>query len=151
METTAHANELGIPNENIWVDPIMMPISADQPAVVECLEFMKMLQDICPGAKSTLGLSNLSNGAPLHLRGILNRTYLVMLQRYGQYSAIADGFDEELMRLMRGELPRINEVIYKVMDDEGNTASLSGKELDYAKTVNVLMGRSLYSHAWLEV
>ncbi len=151
METTAYANELGIPNENIWVDPIMMPISADQPAVVECLEFMKMLQDICPGAKSTLGLSNLSNGAPLHLRGILNRTYLVMLQRYGQYSAIADGFDEELMRLMRGELPRINEVIYKVMDDEGNTASLSGKELDYAKTVNVLMGRSLYSHAWLEV
>ncbi len=151
METVAYANELGIPNENIWVDPIMMPIAADQKGVVECLEFMKMLEDICPGAKSTLGLSNLSNGAPAHLRGILNRTELVMLERYGQYSAIADSFDEELIKLMRGELPNIKEIIYKTMDEEINLSSLSGKELEYAKTVNVLMGRSLYSHAWLEV
>jgi len=151
METVAYANELGIPNENIWVDPIMMPISADQKGVVECLEFMKMLQDICPGVKSTLGLSNLSNGVPSHLRGILNRTELVMLQRYGLYSAIADSFDSELVRLMRGELPEIIEVIYKVMDEEINLSSLSGKQLDYAKTVNVLLGRTLYSHAWLEV
>lgn len=151
METVSYANELGIPNENIWVDPIMMPISADQTGVVECLEFMKMLEDICPGAKSTLGLSNLSNGVPEHLRGILNRTELVMLERYGQFSAIADSFDEELIKLIRGELPQIKDVIYKVMDEEINLSSLSGKELEYAKTVNVLLGRSLYSHAWLEV
>ncbi len=32
-----------------------------------------------------------------------------------------------------------------------NMANLSEKEKQYVKTVNVLMGKSLYSHSWLEV
>jgi 5-methyltetrahydrofolate corrinoid/iron sulfur protein methyltransferase len=129
----------------------MMPISAAQKEVVECLEFIKILQDVCPGCKSTIGLSNLSNGVPKDLRGILNRTELVMLERYGLYSAIADSFDEELIRLMHGELPKIKELIYKVMDEDFDISSLSEKkEIEYAKTVNVLLGKTLYSHAWLE-
>ncbi len=150
MESVAYANEIGIPNERIWVDPIMMPISVDQPQVVELFEFMKILPDICPGAKSTLGLSNLSNGTPEHLRGILNRVCLVMLDRYNCFSAIADSFDEELVKLAKGELPEIRELIYRAMDEELNTSGLSKKEADVVKTVNVLMGRNLYSHSWLE-
>lgn len=152
METISYANELGIPNEDIWVDPIMLPISADQPQVVECLEFMKMLPDICPDCKSTIGLSNLSNGTPRELRPILNQVYLVMLERYNLYSAIVDSFDEELIKLIRGELPGIKELIYKAMDEEIDINSLSDKkEIEIVKTVNVLMGRTLYSNSWLEV
>jgi cobalamin-dependent methionine synthase I len=150
METVAYANEIGIPNERIWVDPIMMPISVDQPQVVELFEFVKILQDICPGAKSTLGLSNLSNGAPEHLRGILNRICLVMLDRYNCFSAIVDSFDEELVKLAKGQLPDIKNLIYRAMDEEVDTTNLPKKETDIVKTVNVLMGRSLYSHSWLE-
>ncbi|MBS3919177.1 MAG: dihydropteroate synthase [Deltaproteobacteria bacterium] len=150
METVAYANEIGIPNERIWVDPIMMPISVDQPQVVELFEFMKILQDICPGAKSTLGLSNLSNGAPEHLRGILNRICLVMLDRYKCFSAIVDSFDEELVKLAKGQLPDIQNLIYKAMDEEVDVSGLPKKESDIVKTVNVLMGKSLYSHSWLE-
>lgn len=152
METVSYANEIGIPNENIWVDPIMMPISADQPQVAECLEFMKMLPDICPSCKSTLGLSNLSNGTPKELRPILNCVYLVMLERCNLYSAIVDSFDEELIKLIRGELPEIKELICKAMDEEIDISSLSSKkEIEIVKTVDVLMGRTLYSHSWLEV
>lgn len=150
METVAYANEIGIPNERIWVDPIMMPISVDQPQVVELLEFMKILPDICPGAKSTLGLSNLSNGTPEHLRGILNRTFLVMLERYNCFSAIVDSFDQELVALMRGGLQDIKNLIYRAMDEEIDPSGLPKKEADIVKTVNVLMGRTLYSHSWLE-
>ena len=150
METVAYANEIGIPNERIWVDPIMMPICVDQPQVVELFEFMKILPDVCPEAKSTLGLSNLSNGAPEHLRGILNRVALVMLERYNGFSAIVDSFDEELVKLMRGKLPDIKNLIYRAMDEEMDVSSLSKKEADIVKTVNVLTGRSLYSHSWLE-
>lgn len=150
METVAYANEIGIPNEKIWVDPIMMPICVDQPQVVELFEFMKILPDVCPEAKSTLGLSNLSNGAPEHLRGILNRVALVMLERYNGFSAIVDSFDEELVKLMRGKLPDIKNLIYRAMDEEMDVSSLSKKEADIVKTVNVLMGRTLYSHSWLE-
>ncbi len=151
MEGISYANELGIPNEDIWVDPVMMPILVDQPQVVEYLEFIKMLPDIAPGCKSTLGLSNLSNGAPHELRPILNKIFLVMINRYGQYSAIVDSFDEELIKLMRGELKETTDLVYKVMDEEiTDFSNLSQKEKDIAKTVRVLMGKVLYSHSWLE-
>jgi 5-methyltetrahydrofolate corrinoid/iron sulfur protein methyltransferase len=151
METVALANELGIPNEDIWVDSIILPVSADQKQVAEALEFIKILQDLLPGVKSTVGLSNVSNGTPEELRGILNRTYMVMLGRCGLYSAIADTLDKELVSLNKGELPNIVDLIYKAMDGEAiNMSSLPQKEQDYVKTTRVLMGETLYSHAWLE-
>ena len=127
METVAYANEMGIPNEDIWVDPIILPVSADQKQVAEAVEFIGILADLLPGVKSTVGLSNVSNGTPDELRGILNRTYMVMLGRKGLYSAIADVLDEELVKLNRGELPKIVDLIYKVMDGEAiyDVASLS--------------------------
>jgi cobalamin-dependent methionine synthase I len=151
METVSYANELGIPNEDIWVDPIILPVSADQKQVREALEFIKILPDLLPGVKSTVGLSNVSNGTPEELRGILNRTYMVMLGRYGLYSAIADTLDKELVKLNRGEMPHIVDLICKAMDGEPiNMSSLSKQEQDYVKTTRVLMGETLYSHAWLE-
>ena len=151
METIALANELGIPNEDIWVDPIILPVSADQKQVADAVEFIGMLADLMPGVKSTVGLSNVSNGTPEELRGILNRTYMTMLGRRGLYSAIADVLDKELVSLNKGELPNIVDLIYKTMDGEAiDMSSLSQKEQDYVKTTRVLMGETLYSHAWLE-
>jgi 5-methyltetrahydrofolate corrinoid/iron sulfur protein methyltransferase len=151
METAAYANELGIENERLWIDPILLPVSVSQQGVVACLEFTQMLPDLLPGVKSTIGLSNLSNGVPEGLRGILNKTYLVMLQRYGMHSAIVDAFDAELRDLARNRLPGIVEVIHKVMDGaDVDPTSLPPKERDYAKTAKVLMGEILYSHTWLE-
>ncbi len=151
METLTIANEMGIANENIWVDPILMPVSVDQKAVYECLEFIEMLPDLAPGIKSVVGLSNLSNGTPRELRGILNRTYMVMLEKYNQYGAIVNVFDEELVRLNRGEMPQVVALIHRVMDGEDiDLALLSPREREYVKTTEVLMGQSLYSHSWLE-
>ena len=146
------ANELGIQNENIWIDPIASPISVEINQVKSCVEFMSMLGDIAPGCKSTVGLSNISNGAPAHLRPPLNRTYLIMLMRNGQYSAIVDAFDTELVKIARGEMPEIVDLVYRVMDGEKpDMSSLSQKEKEYVKTVRVLTGESLYSHSWLEI
>jgi 5-methyltetrahydrofolate corrinoid/iron sulfur protein methyltransferase len=151
METVAYANALGISNQDIFVDPIILPVSADQKQVREALEFIKILPDLLPDVRSVVGLSNVSNGTPAHLRGILNRTYLVMMEKYGLYSAIADVLDPELVELNKSGLKDIRELIYRVM--EGEQFGLSGlpeKQRDYVKTARVLMGDSLYSHAWLE-
>ncbi|MFO7712473.1 MAG: dihydropteroate synthase [Dehalococcoidia bacterium] len=154
MDTVAHANDLGIATEDIWVDPILLPISTageGQRFTVVNLEFIKILEDVLPGIKSTVGLSNTSNGVPESLRPLLNRTYLVMLDRNGLYSAIADPLDKELMRLIKGEMPEITELIYKVMDGEDiDRAGVSQERADYVKTARVLMGETLYSDAWLE-
>lgn len=151
MDTVAYANRLGIPNEDIWVDPILLPVSADQSQAKEVLEFIEVLPDILPGVKSTLGLSNLSNGTPPQLRGLLNRTYMIMLGRHGQYSVIADALDRQLMALNRGEMSEIVKLVYQVMDGENiDMASLPADARDYVKTAKVLTGEKLYSHSWLE-
>jgi cobalamin-dependent methionine synthase I len=151
METVAYANGLGIDNEDIWVDPIILPVSADQKQVHEALEFIRILPDLLPGVKSVVGLSNVSNGTPAPLRGILNRTYMVMLERNGLYSAIADVLDEELVELNRGGLNDIRVLIHRVMDGETVDAeTLPEQEKNYVKTARILMGDALYSHAWLE-
>jgi len=115
-------------------------------------EFIAILADLLPGVKSTIGNSNVSNGTPEHLRGILNRTYMVMLGRQGLYSTICDVLDPEQVAISRGERQNIVDLIYRVMDDiDIPMASLSKDEIDYVKTAKVLMGRTLYSHAWLEM
>jgi 5-methyltetrahydrofolate corrinoid/iron sulfur protein methyltransferase len=146
------ANETGIPNEDIWIDPIVTPVSVDINQVKSCIEFMSMLGDIAPGCKSVVGLSNVSNGTPANLRPYLNRTYLAMLMKYGIHAAIVDAFDAELIRLARGEMPEILALVHKMMDGYNpDIAALSPKEREYAKSVRVLSGDTLYSHSWLEI
>jgi 5-methyltetrahydrofolate corrinoid/iron sulfur protein methyltransferase len=146
------ANNLGIPTEDIWIDPIVSPVSVEINQVLSCLEFMSMLKDIAPEAKSIVGLSNISNGTPTHLRPVLNRTYLIMLMKYGLYSAIVDAYDEELLRICRDRLPEIVSLVHRVMDgDEPDRKSLTPKELEYYKSTKVLLGKTLYSHSWLEL
>ncbi len=146
------ANQLGIPNEKIWIDPIVSPVCVEINQVKACIEFMSMLGDIAPGCKSIVGLSNISNGTPTELRGQLNRTYLIMLMRYGLYSAIVDSFDTELATIARGGMTEIVSLVHRVMDGEDiDLSKLGKKEKDYVKTARVLTGKSLYSHSWLEI
>jgi len=152
VDLVYQAGEMGIPPEKIWIDPIASPISVEINQVKSCVEFMTMLADIAPGCKSTVGLSNISNGTPTHLRPYLNRAYLIMLMRYGLYSAISDAFDPELISIARGEMPEIVDLVHRVMDGEQpDMSSLGPKELEYVKTTRVLTGESLYSHSWLEI
>ena len=152
VEIVYKANEMGIPNEDIWIDPIVSPVSVEINQVKACVEFMSMLSEIAPGCKSIVGLSNISNGAPGHLRPILNRAYLAMLMKYGIYSAIVDSGDAEIIKLAKGGMPEITQLVWDMMDgNQPNLTSLSPKELEYAKSVRVLTGQSLYSHSWLEI
>ena len=152
VDIVYRANEMGIPSEKIWIDPIVSPVSVEINQVRSCIEFMSMLADIAPGCKSTVGLSNISNGTPDALRPYLNRTYMVMLMRYGLYSAIVDAFDTELLQIAKGKKPELVKLIHQVMDGEKvDAASLSAEEIKYVKTVKVLTGESLYSHSWLEI
>jgi 5-methyltetrahydrofolate corrinoid/iron sulfur protein methyltransferase len=156
-ELMQKAMEFGIAGEDIWMDPIVTPITSPQSQVQvpSCVEFMKMfkdLQEVCPGMRSTCGVSNVSNGAPNHLRPILNQTYLLMLERYNMASAIVDAFDEDLKRYARGGQEDLKKLVYRVMDgEEIDLKSVRKEEGHYVKTTRVLMGKILYSDSWLEL
>ena len=154
MDIIAYANDLGIPNERIWADPIALPASTageGQKNALATYEFVEMLPEALPGTKSVLGLSNVSNGAPVENRPLLNRVYLVILARKGLSASIHDALDEEIMKICGGERQDIVDLIYRTMDGENiDPSSLSQEEINYVKTTRVLSGEVLYSDAWLE-
>jgi 5-methyltetrahydrofolate corrinoid/iron sulfur protein methyltransferase len=146
------ANEAGIPNEDIFVDGIVTPVNIQQQQAMSLLAFQEMLQDMFPGVKSTCGLSNVSNGPPTNLRSILNITYMVMLERKGMYSCIADAYDDTLISVARGKRPDIVQLVHQVMDgNDPDKSSLSKELLDYYKTAKVILGHSVYSDSWLDL
>ncbi len=146
------ATELDIAMEKLWFDPIVSPISVEVNQVKACVECMGMMKDIAPGAKSTVGLSNVSNGVPEELRTWLNIPYSIMLSRNGLYSAIVDAFDEDLKDAATDQKPEITALVHKLMDGESvDTASLSDEEQKIVKSVKVLTGETLFSDSWLEV
>ena len=152
VELLYFANEAGIPNEKIWVDGIVTPVNIQQPQAISLMTFQSMIPDMAPGAKSTCGLSNISNGPPGHLRPILNQTYMVMLQKHGMVSVIADPLDDQLIAIAKGKRQDVVDLIYGIMDGvTPDMASLSKEMQDYAKTVNVILGKTLYSDSWLEI
>ena len=151
-EILANADAHGIENERIWFDPIIAPLNIQQPQLISALEYMKMLQDMAPGAKSTCGLSNSSNGVPDDLRPIINRTYVIMLQRYGMVSAIVDAFDDDLHQVVDGKKAEAVKVVHDIMDGKSvDIPSLSKELQNYAKTARVIMGQVLFSDSWLEI
>jgi 5-methyltetrahydrofolate corrinoid/iron sulfur protein methyltransferase len=144
--------EFGISPERIYVDPIQTPVSVQQIQIMSCLEFMKMLQDIAPGCHSTIGLSNVSNGPPEHLRPILNQVMAIILMRHGLASAIVDCFDTRLHEIARGKHPDLEALVHKVEDGQPiDMSKLSKDEADYVKTAKVILGHNLYSDSWLEL
>lgn len=144
--------EAGIPNEKMLFDPIGTPITLGADQIASGLEFMSMLQDIAPGAGSTIGLSNVSNGVAEHLRKYLDRTYLIMLMKYGITTAIVNSYDEELMAICKGERADLVEMVHGMMDGNNpDPSTLEGAALEHYKTYRVLSGQTVFSESWLEL
>ncbi|MBM4285517.1 MAG: dihydropteroate synthase [Deltaproteobacteria bacterium] len=151
-EILAKAAEYDIENERIWFDPIIAPLNIQQTQLISAMDYMAMLQDMAPGSKSTCGLSNSSNGVPEHLRPIINRAYVIMLQRNGMVSAIVDAFDDELWDVVDGKKPEAVKVVHDIMDGKSiNIAALPKDLQNYAKTARVILGQVLFSDSWLEI
>ena len=151
VELIYAANEAGIPNEQIYVDPIITPVNIQQEQLMADLAFMQMVQDIAPGARSTNGLSNISNGTPW--REPLNQTFMIMLERAGMYSSIVDFEDELIMNIAKGNRPDIVEVVHKVQDGEITSADqVDTDELKtFVRAARVILGHTLYSDSWMNM
>jgi 5-methyltetrahydrofolate corrinoid/iron sulfur protein methyltransferase len=105
------ANEKGFPVEDLYLDPIVMPINVAQNQIKDILETIAEFKMISqPALKTIIGLSNISQGA--RLRNLINRTFLTMAVASGLDSAILDPQDKELMdTLITAELI-LNKNIY---------------------------------------
>jgi len=144
--------EYGIKPERIYIDPIQTPVNVQQGQIMSVIEFMKMFEEIAPGCRSTIGLSNVSNGPPDHLRPILNQVMLIIWKRHGLYSAIVDTFDTRLHEIARGKHPNLENLVHRVEDGAAiDMSALTEEEVKFVKTAKVILGHTLYSDSWLEI
>ena len=105
------AMEYGVSTENIYLDPLVLPVGAAQDQGHKVLEALDMFQTLCdPAPKSVVGLSNVSNNTKQ--RPLLNRTYLIMLMAHGLTAAIMDPYDIELMNAVKTSEILLNKKLY---------------------------------------
>ena len=87
--------EAGVPEDNIYFDPLVKPISAVEKAGVEVLESIKYIKTLYPNVHFTCGLSNVSYGLPN--RKVLNRLFVVQTMTMGMDGYILNPNDKEMM------------------------------------------------------
>jgi 5-methyltetrahydrofolate--homocysteine methyltransferase len=84
-----------VPVENIYVDPLVQPISTNVSFGVEFLNSVERIIKTFPGIHTVCGLSNISFGLPE--RKFLNQTFMVMAIARGLDGAIVDPLDKKMM------------------------------------------------------
>jgi len=82
--------------EDLFLDPIVLPVNVAQAQMKDILESIREFKIISePSPKTIVGLSNVSQGTCV--RSLINRTFLTMAVAYGLDAAILDPKDKELM------------------------------------------------------
>jgi cobalamin-dependent methionine synthase I len=85
----------GIPIANIYVDPLVQPVSVDIAMGLAALGAVQKIMDDFPGVNTICGLSNISFGLPE--RRLINKNFLALGMAYGLSAAILDPTDKNLM------------------------------------------------------
>jgi 5-methyltetrahydrofolate--homocysteine methyltransferase len=81
------AQKIGIPPEDVVIDPLAMAISTDQGAALETLKALRLIRDHI-GVNQTLGVSNISFGLPE--RHAINAIFLALAAMSGLTCPIVD-------------------------------------------------------------
>ena len=92
--------------EDIYVDPLIQPISVDTKNGLSAAETIRMVRDRYPGVHAICGLSNISFGLPE--RKLLNQAYMVICAAYGLDAVIMDPEDKKMMALVHAAEALLN-------------------------------------------
>ena len=157
------ALEVGIPMEDLYLDPLLMTVSGCQeycPPAIEAVRYIKQGMD--PAPMTTCGLSNVSNQVPQDRRSLLNRVYLAMLMAVGLDSAIGDPLDKELMNVIRivdqrDDSTSAGALLLTLHDRVAAMEELEPSDVDMSdpdqsaiwKTYQVLMNKIIYTPDYL--
>jgi 5-methyltetrahydrofolate corrinoid/iron sulfur protein methyltransferase len=159
------AQEVGIPMENLLVDPLILTVSGCQeyvPHAIETVRMLKMLMD--PPPMTVVGLSNVANQVPYEMRPLLNRVYMVMLMAAGLDAAILDPLDSKLMETIRiveerDDSTPVGAFYLKLFDVVAAMEELTPDQVDMTdpeqvdiwKTVQVLLNKVIYADSYLRL
>ncbi len=159
------AQEVGLPMENLLVDPLILTVSGCQEYVPQAIETVRMLKMVAdPPPMTVVGLSNVSNQVPAEMRPLLNRVYLVMLMAVGLDAAIVDPLDQKLMDVIRIVETRdasapVGALYLKLHDAVAAAEELQPEAVEMSdpeqaeiwKTIRVLLNKVIYTDSYLRL
>jgi 5-methyltetrahydrofolate corrinoid/iron sulfur protein methyltransferase len=87
-----------IPVENIFVDPLVQPLSVDKTFGVAFIDTIERIVTAYPGIHTACGLSNISYGLPA--RKFMNQTFMTMAIAKGLDGAIMNPLDKRMMAII---------------------------------------------------
>lgn len=154
--------EVGLPLEDLIIDPLVLTVSGCQQYVPECIEAVRILK--VTGAGVQVGLSNVSNAVPNEMRPLLNRVYCVMLMGAGLDMMIADPLDRKLNEFIRiveqrDDSTPLGRLLLALHDAVAAQEELSQDAVDMNdpdqaaiwKTVQILLNKVIYADSYLRV
>lgn len=92
------ARKVGFPLENIYFDPLVLPLSTDHTNGVVFLDTLRGIKQTLEPAKTISGLSNISYGLPRRKR--INHAFLALAVACGMDAAILDPTGREMMAML---------------------------------------------------
>lgn len=157
--------EKGLSSENLFFDPLVLPVSAAQAQGVECLNTLKMIKEsFDPPVKTIIGLSNISNGVSPEIRPLINRVFGVLAYGAGLDAVIMDAKDDELYRILKmldvkNPADEIDKLYLNISDMIANFGEIEDLMYDRTdefqvkiiKTCEVLLNRKIYSNSFAQV
>ncbi|MFQ6057585.1 MAG: dihydropteroate synthase [Anaerolineae bacterium] len=159
------ALEVGLPIEDLIIDPLVLTVVGCQEYCPECIEAVRTLKFAWdPPPLVSVGLSNVSNRVPHEMRSLINRVYLVMLMAAGLDMAIADPLDKELKEAIRiveerDDSTPVGALYLKLYDRVAAMEELEPSDLDMDdpqqaaiyKTVQILLNKVIYTDSYLRL
>ena len=158
-----HMDGIGFPIEDLIIDPLALTVSGCQEYCPECIEAVRAMQFAWdPPPATNVGLSNVSNAVPNHMRPLLNQVFMVMLMGAGITAVIADPLDTDLMERIRvieerDESTPVNRLLVKLFDRVMAMEELEPSDVDMSdpeqaavwKTVQVILNKVIYTDSYL--
>jgi cobalamin-dependent methionine synthase I len=94
--------DAGVAMQDIYIDPLVMPIGTDDRNGLIVLDTIKGVKESFPEVNTVIGLSNISYGLPE--RKLINQVFMILAMSGGLDAAIIDPTDKKLLTIIKTAL-----------------------------------------------
>lgn len=154
----------GMTLEDVYIDPLVVALSCDQPMVPATVETLRLLKVAAEPAPNTLvHLDDVADGVPSAARSYVLQSYVTMLLAAGIDALVANPLDPDLMEAIRTVRERDVTIAYdrlllRLYDATKADVALGSAAIDGTdpsqvalfKTVQVLTNQVIYADSFLQ-
>ena len=141
FELITVAQSFGIQPRDLYLDPLILPISVQQDQARKSIDALGMFQELSnPPTKTTIGLSNIYNGCPEKIQPWIGGTFLALMLQDGLTTPIADPNEKDLLD--------VKDKALKYLEDPSSIDAEDASKIK--KTLNIIDQKDLFAASYLD-